>query len=233
MQPNSAEVIGTGAPSSGTPSRVAWSVVALIAVLTALTVAVATNWHPVATVDQTVARWGYRLTYGSNVRSTWWIDVATYGQPMVLRALLLVGATFLAWRRRWLLAGWLAGVTIAETVLGPLAKYLLNRPRPSWLHPIAIEHTTSYPSGHATAAGMFTTALVLLAVVTMQSTAARLATIGVAVVVGAVVSLDRIFLGVHYLTDVLAGLLLGAAVTLAGWLLLLHFASRRTQQSAE
>jgi len=193
-----------------------------VILLGALTGALALGLHPLSELDQTVARWGYRATYGHDGRSSWWVGVASYGQPLVLRAALVLTALLLAWKRCWALAIWLVGVTLAENVLAPLTKHLLNRARPAWLDPIAVEHSLSYPSGHAAAAGTFTAALLILAFAALRPGWLRRLLILVALIVGLVISADRIFLGVHYFTDVIGGNLLGVSIALTGWLALLR-----------
>lgn len=227
-QPGSA-----GDPSAVLPAVPTTGLLAVVGVLlVALTAGVGFDVPWLAATDRAVAGWGYHATYGHAGLSAWWVDVAAYGAPWVLRLVLLAFAAVLAWRRLWEPAGWLVGVIVAENVLGPLAKYVLSRPRPHWTNPIAVEHSLSYPSGHATAAGMFVTAAALLALLAVRSATVRTVLLTVAVTLWLVVSMDRIFLGVHYLSDVLAGNLLGCAITLLGWLVLLRWhrgvgASRR------
>lgn len=120
---------------------------------------------------------------------------------------------------------WLLAIVVAENVIAPLSKHLLNRPRPQWLHPIAVEHSASYPSGHASGTGMLMLAVALTAGVTLSG-AARYAVTGAALVIGLTISLDRIFLGVHYLTDVVGGNLLGIAIAIGGWLVVLWTLAR-------
>lgn len=191
-----------------------------------IVVALATGARPVAALDHGVTSWGYRATEGFTDRTAWWLAVARYGAPWMLRLVVLVIAVFHAVRRRWQVAAWLVGVVVAENLVAPAMKLLLNRPRPHWLHPIAVEHSLSFPSGHAAAAGMFVTVVALLVPLTVSSRALRAGLIGLATVVGLTICADRIFLGVHYLSDVLGGVFLGVAISSAGWLVLLRFRAR-------
>jgi undecaprenyl-diphosphatase len=122
--------------------------------------------------------------------------------------LTLVGLLLLR-RRRWLA---LAAFAVAESLaplISVLLKALIDRPRP----PDGLVHAagTSFPSGHATYAGATCLALVLL--FTTPGTRRRLwwglASLGV---VG--MSWSRTYLQVHWLTDVIAGALLGSGVLL-------------------
>jgi membrane-associated phospholipid phosphatase len=123
-------------------------------------------------------------------------------------ALTLVGLLLLC-RRRWLA---LVAFAVAESLaplLSALLKALVDRARPpdGLVHPVG----ASFPSGHATYAGATCVALVLL--FTTPGTRRRawwaLAILGV---VG--MAWSRTYLQVHWLTDVVAGALLGSAVSL-------------------
>ena len=207
-----------------------WSLLVVLAAFGVVTVMLVAGWGPLHRVDHTVADWGYRLTYRHSLRSTVWTDVASWGQPIVLRVVLVLTGIYQLWRGRRALGVWLVVVPIVENVVAPSSKYLLNRPRPHWLHPIAVEHSTSFPSGHAAGAGMFALAVALVAAVTLRSTLARWAVSAAGLVVALVICVDRIFLGVHYFSDVVGGILLGVAITLAGWLVMLAV-RRRTRRS--
>lgn len=163
------------------------------------------------------------------MRTAWWLAVARYGAPLVLRAVIMVLAVVEATKRRWHVAAWLLGVDVAENLLAPAAKLLLNRPRPHWLHPIAVEHSLSFPSGHAVAAGMFVTVTLLLARMRVSSRPLRVIVLGAVTAAGLVICVDRILLGVHYLSDVIGGVLLGVSIALASWQLLLRYGAEEGQ----
>lgn len=221
------------APESVLASRGAGWLFGLAVVGFALiVVALATGARPLAALDHRVVGWGYRATEGLAARTAWWLAAARYGAPWVMRVVLIVIAAIQATKRRWQVAAWLVGVVVAENLLAPAAKLLLNRPRPHWLHPIAVEHSLSFPSGHSAGAGMFVTVIALLVPMTFSSRTLRVGLIGLATAVGLTICADRIFLGVHYLSDVLGGVCLGTAIAAAGWLLLLGFRARRNASSA-
>lgn len=100
-------------------TRAGWLLTVAVLLLGVLTVALVLGFDPLDRLDTTVADWGYRATYGHPALSGWWIGVAAYGQPMVLRAALVLIALYFAWKRRWALAIWLVGVTVAENVIAP------------------------------------------------------------------------------------------------------------------
>jgi undecaprenyl-diphosphatase len=122
--------------------------------------------------------------------------------------LTLVGLLLLR-RRRWLA---LAAFAVAESLaplLSHLLKALIDRPRPP--HGLIHAAGSSFPSGHATYAGATCVALVLVFTTptTRRKWWSALALLGI---VG--MAWSRTYLQVHWLTDVIAGSLLGAGVAL-------------------
>lgn len=137
-------------------------------------------------------------------------DVTALGSFSVLGILVIVAFAYLllAGKQRtgWFMVFAVVGGTIISTVL----KMLFDRPRPD-LTGVAEVFTASFPSGHATvSAVVFLTIGAMLAETTPERRL-QLFFIGVAVALTVLVGLSRIYLGVHYPTDVLAGWSLGAA----------------------
>ena len=135
--------------------------------------------------------------------------VALSSLPLRL-ALLALAAVLLARRRTAAPAP--AVLVVAVLVAGvatDAAKQLTGRVRPpladALIHPlVAVPHSTSLPSGHAA------TAFAAATVVAHYRRDLRVA----AFVVAALIALSRVWLGVHYPSDVLAGAILGLAVGL-------------------
>ncbi len=88
-------------------------------------------------------------------------------------------------------------------------KAIVDRPRPSVTH---LEHVTSssFPSGHATQSAAFLVALIALVCWT-RSGPLRIATTLACAALACAVGTSRVYLGVHYPTDVVAGIILGGA----------------------
>jgi membrane protein DedA with SNARE-associated domain/membrane-associated phospholipid phosphatase len=128
--------------------------------------------------------------------------------PVVAAAALATAIWALVRRRPVDAAALVLGVLIAE-LASNTAKAAYDRPRP----PGALVETTgaAYPSGHVVQA----VALVACATVLVRGGsgwATRIAAVGIAVAIVAVVAVTRVYLRAHYLTDVLGGAGLGAAV---------------------
>lgn len=132
--------------------------------------------------------------------------VTRLGSPTTMMILGMVVAVGLARRRRWLLlGGWLAAF-IGGLVLDLALKGAVHRPRPPDADLFLRGTSWSFPSGHAMGAligcGMLGYLLIVYAVTTRR---ARWAVVVAAALVVLAVGLSRLYLGVHYLSDVLAG----------------------------
>ncbi|HEU4514625.1 MAG TPA: phosphatase PAP2 family protein [Nocardioidaceae bacterium] len=211
----------------------AWSAAGLTALFAVATVLVGAGWSPLLRLDDAVARWAYQATAGNEAWLAWWIAVDRVTEPILLRILLVGIGLVLAWRRRWALAGWLVAVTVVQNLVAGVVKHILDRPRPRWPAPLALEDSTSFPAGHSAGVALFATAVILVALATAGSRGRRWSVAVTAVAAAVVVSLDRIYLGLHYVSDVVAGILLGVAVPLAGWAVMVGILRARARRTGE
>lgn len=137
----------------------------------------------------------------------------------VLLVLLLVA------RRRWPEA-WFAGLSLAgSALLNIAAKHHFARPRPELWTSIAPEATYSFPSGHAMGSMTLAAVLVLLA----WPSRARWLVMALMLVFVPMVGVSRVYLGVHYPSDILAGWA-AALAWVAGSYWLVFGRSRRVWQ---
>lgn len=83
-------------------------------------------------------------------------------------------------------------------------KYFFQRPRPN-LFPLVLETSYSFPSGHAMNSFIFYTCLSFFIFRKMQSRKIKIALIGISTLLIILIGISRIYLGVHYPSDVLAG----------------------------
>jgi membrane-associated phospholipid phosphatase len=176
---------------------------------------VAVGFGPLIDLDHHVARQAYDATSGHGGRIAFWDAVTSWGGPQVVRVAMLLGVLLLVVARRWSLAGWLLVLTVLEAVVAPASKLVLERPRPVWAAPITTAGSSSFPSGHAAAAATAAVAAVLVARALGRGPLTRVVLPALAVLAAAAVSASRVFLGVHYLSDVVGGSLLGAVLALA------------------
>jgi undecaprenyl-diphosphatase len=104
------------------------------------------------------------------------------------------------------------------TVLNDLLKYIFDRPRPDLVLHNAQVFTSSFPSGHAAVSAVVYLTLGALLARDAPSIAVKIYVMAVAIFLVFLVGVSRIFLGLHYPTDVLAGWCIGSAWALTCWL---------------
>jgi membrane protein DedA with SNARE-associated domain len=135
--------------------------------------------------------------------------ISVLGTLPVAIALVVLAAGALAWRRRFLYAGLLALGLVVIYAAGHITKDAVERPRPP--HPVVDVEGWSYPSGHAAYAATWVAVAVALGRA-LPTLASRFAFVTVAVVIGALIGLSRVYLRVHWLSDVGGGWGLGLTV---------------------
>ena len=142
---------------------------------------------------------------------------------VLIPAIVVIG--LLAYRRGkgWRALAVLAAAQGGSIVLYDLVKVLVARPRPSITPLIATATGFAFPSGHAAQAVAVFGALAYLASGWTGRWSAKVALWAAAVVVALVVGLSRVYLGVHWPSDVIGGWFLGA-LWLAALLMTLRFA---------
>ncbi|GAA2422965.1 phosphatase PAP2 family protein [Streptomyces macrosporus] len=183
---------------------------AAAAVLSTLVVA---GWDPLLAFDAHVAAELHRSALAepgwtrlNRVLTDWVWD------PWTMRALLTAVFLWLLLRGQPRPALWVAATALVGTLLQQGLKALFDRDRPRWTRPVDSAEFAALPSGHAMTAALTCGLLLWLAHLYAVRRAVRLAVLwaGAITVVG--VGFTRLYLGVHWLTDVVTGWLLGAAV---------------------
>jgi YegS/Rv2252/BmrU family lipid kinase len=135
---------------------------------------------------------------------------ATVG--IVVLTLLLAVPLWLRHHRR--AAVYVVLVVVSTTAAYHLVKALEGRTRPGWQNPLGHLTSQSFPSGHAASTAALAGVVIVLALMLVRRSGLRRLVCAVAVLVALVVGTDRVLLGRHFPTDVLAGWLLGVAMTL-------------------
>ncbi len=135
--------------------------------------------------------------------------VVTLLGSQVVWGLTLILSLYYLWHRRWLsLLFWLAAL-VGGGLLNALLKQWFGRARPVFENPIVVENFFSFPSGHAMTAMIAYGMLAYFALLNVQRRALRLLIVVGATLIVLLVGFSRIYLGVHYLSDVLAGFAAG------------------------
>lgn len=141
--------------------------------------------------------------------------------PMVAYVLVAVGFFCFYYRTVWPLLT-LGGTMIISPLTVSLIKNLTDRPRPPLDLRLVEEHTFSFPSGHATSTAAFCLALALTAYPALSRGGRWLASSLLGLLALAVAA-SRLYVGVHWGTDVIAGLALGSALAALVHLLVWRF----------
>ena len=177
----------------------------LLACLAALTVLVGAGWTAALDQATAIAAATHRTPFQSAVA----VNATALGSAPVVVVVALLAAAYVvaAGRPRLVLA--LAWTPLAF-LLDVAIKALVRHPRPTEAM-IALPPDFSFPSGHAVAASALFVTLGLLAAGVERRAGPRRVLVASGIVVALLVAWSRIYLGVHYLSDVVGGLLLGSA----------------------
>lgn len=194
-------------------------VIALGAIAIGALVEDVTDGGGVAVLDHPVA--GFVVTHRSGALTAVLRPVSIAGSPVVLAVVAVVAGALLGFLRRSWEPVVLASVTVAGTgVLTAVFKEVLGRSRPPLADAVAAADGYAFPSGHAAAAAAACGVLAWLCTALLRSWAGRVAAWAVAAVLAALVGISRVYLGVHWTTDVIGGWVVGVvwlAVVLTGW----------------
>ena len=212
------------------PRRVLVVAVVLVAVNALLFVSIAED---VIDGGGLISRDRSVLTWFVRHRTDAWISAArllsTLGSVV---SLILIGGVLALWiwRRGW---SWvLALAPVVALALGGLgasvAKAVFDRPRPPQSVHVSSVSFAAFPSGHATdAAAFFLAASFTIAITVSRRRWAQVALVASALLIAALIGLSRLVLGVHWLSDVVAGWALGSAVAITVVVTVWHLTARQ------
>jgi undecaprenyl-diphosphatase len=198
------------AGGSGVPSAAIGAVVACLVVLGLLGAGVWTHFGPQLRLDTSVSTAWYAGDHRSGAMNALLQVLCAPGLAVVRYVVAVPVLLVLIRLRVWWTVAWVSSVAFLISPLTTVAKALVGRVRPPFANGGALDPSPSFPSGHSSGiAASVVAALVLLWPV--LSAAARRVSLVIGVVLIVVVGFARMWLGVHYLSDVLAGWSLGIA----------------------
>ena len=166
--------------------------------------------HNIASLDLSVLKALYEYRHLSVTYAL--IDVTELGSYIAILGIgaciaLILGLRYRIAEMTGLIIA-LGGTAIASTVI----KYLVHRARPSEYYNAYTETGYSFPSEHTSLATALAVFLVYLVFRLTKKTSARTIATCLGLILAASVGFSRLYLGVHYLSDVVAGLLLGTLI---------------------
>ncbi len=142
-------------------------------------------------------------------------DLTALGGVTVLALVAVLAVAFLLTRGRIRQALYTALAAGGGALFGTLLKSLFARPRPEVVPHLVEVTSLSFPSGHSMNSAIIYLTLAVMIARSFEERGARIFVIGVAALLVLTIGFTRLYLGVHYPTDVLAGWTVGAAWALA------------------
>lgn len=147
-------------------------------------------------------------------------DLTALGGTMLVSLFTAAAGLFLLAQGQRRQAAVLVGVVLLSWVSKDTAKALFDRVRPELVSHEVFVHSASFPSGHTSLATALYLMLAVLASRAGLSPGGRMLTYGVAILLAGLVGFSRVYLGVHWPSDVVAGWCLGTFWAAAGWIAL-------------
>lgn len=161
------------------------------------------------------------------------VELTALGGFGVLALVTLLALGYLLMQQKWRNALLLLAATLGGTAISEGLKVGFARPRPDLVAHVVDVTSASFPSGHAMLSAVTYLTLGALIARAQERRRLRAYTMGAAILLTLIIGASRIYLGVHWPTDVLAGWCLGAAWALLCWSLATLLARRGALKGAE
>lgn len=191
---------------TGLALTLAFAALVLAGLVISLLAVLVRRSEALADLDSAAARWAQHHT-GELTHRILESVTSLASTPGVIVIAIVVGLIeSMRVRSRWI-PFFLLVVTIGDSLVTNAVKGVIDRARPA-VDPVAATLGPSFPSGHSSTAAAFFAALALLAG-RQRSAEVRAALVGVAVGLAVAVACSRVLLGLHWVSDVVAGLALG------------------------
>lgn len=145
-------------------------------------------------------------------------DLTSLGSMTLLHLVVLFAAGYFLLSRQRALALFLVFSVGLGTLVSSLLKVGFDRPRPD-LVPHAVEvYTQSFPSGHSSMSALVFLTLAALLARAQETRRIKIYLLSISIFLTLLVGMSRVYLGVHWPTDVLAGWMFGTAWAAGSWL---------------
>ena len=167
-------------------------------------------------LDTDVSRWmgDHRTETWNSI--TWW--GSGLAEAVVKIALTAALTVFFLWRyRRWSEPALLIGALVLEVMVFITSSFVVGRSRPPIPQLDTAPPTSSFPSGHMAAAVAFYGALAIIVFWHTRRPLVRALAVFAAIVIPPIVGASRLYRGMHHLTDVVVGAIIGALALLITW----------------
>jgi len=138
-------------------------------------------------------------------------DLTALGGTTVITLMVAGVLVFLMLRRQWKSAAFVLAAVLGGLLISLLLKEFYDRARPDIYAHQSLTSTSSFPSGHSANAAVAYLTMAILMAKLVESTKMKAYILSAGLLIPLLVGLSRIFVGVHWPTDVLAGWLIGLA----------------------
>lgn len=161
-------------------------------------------------------------------------DITSLGGTTVLTIMTVLVTVYLLLDRRRAIAIFVLASVLGGWALSTTLKLGVARPRPDIVPHLVEVHDPSFPSGHAMVSAVTYLTLAVLISGTRRYRSTRIFTVAVGILLTLMIGASRVYLGVHYPTDVLGGWCAGATWALGCWIIARRYISlsRGTEGSA-
>lgn len=185
--------------------------------------------------DQTILLWLRQPgDLGQPIGPSWLThamgDITSLGGVTVLAILTLLATVYLLLDRKTTIAVFLFLSVLSGWLASTGLKIIVARARPDVVPHLVDVNDLSFPSGHAMVSAVTYLTLGALLARTQRYRATRIFVMGAGIFLAVIIGLSRIYLGVHYPTDVLAGWVAGALWALGCWLVSKRFIARTADE---
>jgi undecaprenyl-diphosphatase len=154
------------------------------------------------------------------------MDLTALGGPTVIGLVVLAVVGFLAFQTRYWTAFFIFMTAVSGEVVSYAMKSVFARPRPSVVPHLREAFSSSFPSGHAMQSAIIYLTLGAMLMRIAQGRLTKIYCLGMGMFLTFVVGVSRVWLGVHYPTDVLAGWIVGLFWASLCWLVAQHYEVR-------
>ena len=154
------------------------------------------------------------------------LDLTAIGGSTVLGLVIFAVVGFLLLQARYRTALFVAITSASGEVVSTVLKQAFNRPRPTVVPHLRDVYTTSFPSGHAMESAIVYLTLGAILMRVTESRLTKMYCLGMAVLLTLLVGISRVYLGVHYPTDVIGGWIIGFVWASLCWLAAQRFEAR-------
>jgi undecaprenyl-diphosphatase len=154
------------------------------------------------------------------------LDLTAIGGPTVLALVVVAVVGFLLLQTRYRTALFVVLTAISGELINTAMKHAFNRPRPTVVPHLRAVYTTSFPSGHAMESAIVYLTLGAILMRVSEGRVTKIYCLGIAMLLTALAGVSRVFLGVHYPTDVIGGWIIGFGWASICWLVEQRFETR-------